>query len=68
MSTRRRGDALECAIYEAVFHQLQTVGYTGLTMEGLAACARTGKAPLDRRWSGRQDLCDLSGRPITLGP
>jgi AcrR family transcriptional regulator len=55
-STRRRGDALECAIYEAVFHQLQTVGYTGLTMEGVAACARTGKAALYRRWTGKQDL------------
>jgi AcrR family transcriptional regulator len=44
------------AIYEAVFHQLQTVGYTGLTMEGVAACARTGKAALYRRWTGKQDL------------
>ena len=31
-ATRRRGDALERAIYDAVFSQLQTVGYTGLTM------------------------------------
>jgi AcrR family transcriptional regulator len=55
-STRRRGDALECAIYDAVFHQLRTVGYSRLTMEGVAACARTGKAALYRRWAGKQDL------------
>jgi AcrR family transcriptional regulator len=54
--SRRRGDALECAIYDAVLHQLQTVGYTRLTMEGVAACARTGKAALYRRWTGKDDL------------
>ena len=55
-ATRRRGDALERAIYDAVFSQLQTVGYTGLTMEGVAGCARTGKAALYRRWTGKDDL------------
>jgi AcrR family transcriptional regulator len=55
-ATRRRGDALERAIYDAVFHQLQTVGYTRLTMEGVAGCARTGKAALYRRWTGKDDL------------
>ena len=54
--TRRRGDALERAIYDAVFRQLQTVGYTGLTMEGVAGCAQTGKAALYRRWPGKDDL------------
>jgi AcrR family transcriptional regulator len=56
VATRRRGDALECAIFDAVLHQLQTVGYTRLTMEGVAACARTGKAALYRRWTGKDDL------------
>jgi AcrR family transcriptional regulator len=55
-STRRRGDALECAIYDAVFHQLRTVGYAGLTMEGVAARAHTGKAALYRRWPRKEDL------------
>ena len=54
--TRRRGDALERAIYDAVFHQLQTVGYSRLTMEGVAGCAQTGKAALYRRWAGKDDL------------
>ena len=55
-ATRRRGESLECAIFDAVFSQLRTVGYSRLTMEGVAACAQTGKAALYRRWSGKQDL------------
>jgi AcrR family transcriptional regulator len=53
---RRRGETLERAIFEAVVHQLQTVGYVGLTMEGIATCARTGKAALYRRWPSKEDL------------
>ena len=53
---RRRGKALEHAIFDAVLHELHTVGYVGLTMEGVAACARTGKAALYRRWTGKEDL------------
>jgi AcrR family transcriptional regulator len=55
-STRRRGEALEHAIFDAVLQQLQAVGYVGLTMEGVAACARTGKAALYRRWPRKEDL------------
>src|SRR5512132_739353 len=54
--TRRRGEALEHAIFDAVLDQLQAVGYVGLTMEGVAACARTGKAALYRRWPHKEDL------------
>ena len=39
-----------------MFSQLRTVGYSRLTMEGVAACAHTGKAALYRRWAGKQDL------------
>jgi len=53
---RRRGETLERAIYDAVFDQLQTVGYVGLTMEGVAAGAHTGKAALYRRWPRKEDL------------
>jgi AcrR family transcriptional regulator len=53
---RRRGATLERAIYDAVFDQLQTVGYVGLTMEGVAAGAHTGKAALYRRWPRKEDL------------
>ncbi|AGL15946.1 TetR-like C-terminal domain-containing protein [Actinoplanes sp. N902-109] len=54
--SRRRGAALEQAIYEAVFAQLKSVGYAELTMEGVAAAAGTGKAALYRRWPGREAL------------
>ena len=55
-NTRRRGETLERAIFHAVLYQLQTVGYAGLTMEGIAACAHTGKAALYRRWASKEDL------------
>jgi AcrR family transcriptional regulator len=55
-ATRRRGETLEQAIFQAVLDQLQSVGYAGLTMEGVAACARTGKAALYRRWPRKEDL------------
>ena len=55
-ATRRRGGALEAAIFDAVFAQLATVGYRKLTMEGVAAEARTGKAALYRRWQSKDEL------------
>jgi AcrR family transcriptional regulator len=54
--TRRRGETLERAIFDAVLDQLQMVGYVGLTMEGVAAGAHTGKAALYRRWPCKEDL------------
>jgi AcrR family transcriptional regulator len=54
--TRRRGQTLERAIFDAVLDQLRTVGYVGLTMEGVAARAQTGKAALYRRWPRKEDL------------
>ncbi len=55
-ATRRRGETLEQAIYAAVVHELSNVGYAGLTMEGVAAAAHTGKASLYRRWTSKDDL------------
>jgi AcrR family transcriptional regulator len=54
--SRRRGRALERALYEATLAELTAVGYAGLTMEGIAARAHTGKAALYRRWSTKQAL------------
>lgn len=54
--TRRRGKQLEDALYDATLAELAAVGYGGLTMEGIAARARTGKAALYRRWSCKHDL------------
>src|SRR4029453_99956 len=52
---RGRGETLERAIYDAVLDELQRVGLTGLTMEGVAGCAHTGKAALDRPGPGEGD-------------
>lgn len=54
--TRRRGKELEDALYNATLAELAAVGYGGLTMEGIAARAHTGKAALYRRWSSKHDL------------
>jgi AcrR family transcriptional regulator len=55
-SSRRRGAVLERAILEAALEQLGAVGWNGLTMEGVAARARTGKAAVYRRWPSKEDL------------
>jgi AcrR family transcriptional regulator len=53
---RRRGEVLERALYEATLAELAEVGYGGLTMEGIAARAHTGKAALYRRWASKCEL------------
>lgn len=53
---RRRGQVLERALYEATLAELSEVGYSRLTMEGIAARAHTGKATLYRRWCGKREL------------
>ncbi|MEU1054938.1 TetR/AcrR family transcriptional regulator [Streptomyces sp. NPDC005876] len=55
-ASRRRGAVLERAILDAALEQLSTVGWKGLTMEGVAAGAQTGKAAVYRRWSSKEDL------------
>ncbi|WP_043683048.1 TetR/AcrR family transcriptional regulator [Streptomyces xylophagus] len=54
--TRRRGAALEADILDAVWEELAEVGYARLTMEGVAARAKTGKQVLYRRWPNRAEL------------
>jgi AcrR family transcriptional regulator len=54
--SRRRGEALRQAIFDAVFAQLRAVGYPRLTMGAVAAAAGTGKAALYRRWCTKEDL------------
>lgn len=54
--SRRRGEVLERALYEATLAELTEVGYSGLTMEGIAARAHTGKAALYRRWDTKCEL------------
>ncbi len=54
--TRRRGEALQRAIFDAALEQLGALGYEKLTMEGIADAAGTGKAALYRRWDNKEDL------------
>ncbi|MGP3923790.1 MULTISPECIES: TetR/AcrR family transcriptional regulator [unclassified Streptomyces] len=56
VSLRRRGPVLERAILDATLDQLSTVGWSGLTMEGVATAAQTGKAAVYRRWASKEDL------------
>lgn len=56
VSLRRRGPVLERAILDAALERLSTVGWNGLTMEGVAAGAQTGKAAVYRRWSSKEEL------------
>jgi AcrR family transcriptional regulator len=66
--TRRRGEALRTAIFQATLEQLRTVGYAKLTMEGVAAAAGTGKAALYRRWSDRDELVTAALRDALPDP
>lgn len=54
--TRRRGDALNGAIFEATLDELAAGGYARLTMERVAERAGAGKASLYRRWPNRARL------------
>lgn len=53
---RRRGRVLARAISEAVVGELAERGYEGLTFEGVAARAGTGKSTLYRRWADKPSM------------
>jgi AcrR family transcriptional regulator len=53
---RRRGDELEAALLDAAWEELVEAGFARLTMESVAARARTGVAVLYRRWPGKDAL------------
>jgi AcrR family transcriptional regulator len=55
-SQRRRGEELETALLDAAMAELAEVGFAKLTMESVAARARTGVAVLYRRWPRKDDL------------
>jgi AcrR family transcriptional regulator len=54
--TRRRGAELEATILDAAWAELGEAGYARLTMENVAARAKTGKQVLYRRWRNRAEL------------
>jgi AcrR family transcriptional regulator len=53
---RRRGEELEAALLEAAWEELVAAGFARLTMESVAARAKTGVAVLYRRWPNKDDL------------
>jgi AcrR family transcriptional regulator len=53
---RRRGKELEAALLEAAWEELVSAGFARLTMESVAARARTGVAVLYRRWPRKDAL------------
>ncbi|MBE1591432.1 TetR/AcrR family transcriptional regulator [Nonomuraea angiospora] len=53
---RRRGEALNTAIFQATLDELAEAGYAGLTMERVAERAKASKASLYRRWPTRIEL------------
>lgn len=53
---RRRGEELEAALLDAAWQELAEVGFSKLTMESVAARAKTGVAVLYRRWHRKDDL------------
>ncbi|MEZ0353236.1 TetR/AcrR family transcriptional regulator [Mycobacterium sp. pR1184] len=53
---RRRGAALENALLDAAWDELNERGYDDFTIDGVAARARTSRAVLYRRWPGKPEL------------
>jgi AcrR family transcriptional regulator len=53
---RRRGEELESALLDAAWDELADVGFASLTMESVAARAKTGVAVLYRRWANKDEL------------
>jgi len=56
MKVRRRGADLEEALLEAAWAELTEQGYSGLTLEGVAARAGTSRPVLARRWASKAEI------------
>ncbi len=54
--TRRRGRVLETAILDAAWAELAERGWSGFTIDGVAARSGAAKSVIYRRWSGRVEL------------
>lgn len=56
VTERRRGAKLEGAILDAAWREMNEHGYASLTMDSVAARARTSRPVLARRWDSRAAL------------
>lgn len=56
VTTRKRGAALEQAIYAATLEELAEAGYAAFALDGVARRARVGRASLYRRWPSKREL------------
>jgi len=65
-TTRRRGEALEEAIRDAVVELLAENGVAGVTMDAVAARAQTSKPVLYRRWADRAALLRDTLVPLAM--
>lgn len=65
-ATRRRGEALEEAIRDAVVELLAENGVAGVTMDAVAARAQTSKPVLYRRWADRAALLRDTLVPLAM--
>ncbi|ESY64027.1 MULTISPECIES: TetR/AcrR family transcriptional regulator [Mesorhizobium] len=66
---RRRGAALEQALLEAAWQELEQHGYANFTLEGVAQRAGTSRPVLARRWPGRPELVAAAlGRYLNKNP
>ncbi|MGK6316745.1 TetR/AcrR family transcriptional regulator [Neorhizobium sp. DT-125] len=69
---RRRGAALENALLEAAWLELEQQGYANFTLEGVAQRAGTSRPVLARRWPSRAELVAaalgryLAENPVTI--
>ena len=55
-NSRRRGEALEDALLLAAKEELAAVGYTRLSMKGVAKRAKSSRSVLSRRWDSRVEM------------
>lgn len=53
---RRRGPALDDALLDAAWEQLQSGGYAAFTIDAVARAVGTSRAVIYRRWPGRAAL------------
>jgi len=69
--TRRRGAALERALLDAAWAELQERGFEELTYEAVAGRAATSRAVLYRRWPSKGELAIAAirhARARSIGP